>query len=54
MKLDPNMAYAHTLSGHEYVDIEDYEKAKRCYEYALNVDQRHYNAWYGLGRIAQR
>lgn len=46
------MAYAHTLAGHEYVAIADYEKAKRCYEAALNVDMRHYNAWYGLGRIA--
>lgn len=54
VKIEPNLAYAHTLSGHEYVANEDYEKAKRCFQYALNVDARHYNAWWGLGNIAYR
>jgi anaphase-promoting complex subunit 3 len=31
IKIDPNLAYAHALSGHEYVANEDYEKAKRCF-----------------------
>ena len=31
VKLNSNMAYAHTLAGHEYVANEDFEKAKRCF-----------------------
>jgi anaphase-promoting complex subunit 3 len=46
------MAYAYTLAGHEYVANEDYDKAKKCFKQALNVDHRHYNAWWGLGNIA--
>ena len=53
-KLDPNMAYAYTLAGHELVSNEDYEKAKNYFKMALNVDQRHYNAWWGLGNIAYK
>ena len=51
-KIDPTMAYAYTLAGHEYVANEDYDKAKKCFKQALNVDHRHYNAWWGLGNIA--
>lgn len=28
IKLDPTMAYAYTLRGHEYVSIENFDKAK--------------------------
>ena len=49
-----NFSYAFTLSGHEYVANEDYEKAKRMFQAALNTDPRHYNAWWGLGNIAYR
>ena len=48
------MAYAYTLAGHELVSNEDYEKAKNYFKMALNVDQRHYNAWWGLGNIAYK
>lgn len=54
IKVDPNIAYAHTLSGHEYVANEDFEKARKCFNYALSVDMRHYNAWWGLGSIAYK
>ena len=46
-----NFAYAHTLCGHEYVANEDFDTAKKCYQRALSADERHYNAWWGLGNI---
>ena len=51
VRLDPSFTYSHTLSGHEYVANEDFEKAAACYRDALRADERHYNAWYGLGAI---
>lgn len=53
-QLDPNMAYAYTLQGHEYVASEDYDKALQVYRRALSVDKRHYNAHYGIGRVYER
>ncbi|KAF9246486.1 hypothetical protein BU15DRAFT_85246 [Melanogaster broomeanus] len=47
-ELDPSCAYAFTLSGHESMD-EDLDKAISFFQTALRADQRHYNAWYGLG-----
>jgi len=47
-QLDPNCAYAYTLSGHEWID-EDVDKAVTFFQSALRADPRHYNAWYGLG-----
>lgn len=49
--MNPFFAYAHSLSGHEYVEIEDFEQAKKCYGEALKADKRHYTAWWGLGNI---
>lgn len=54
MHLDSRFAYAHTLSGHEYVALEDFENGIKCYQRALQVDERHYNSWYGLGVIYLR
>ncbi|MFM7853825.1 MAG: hypothetical protein ACKO96_18355 [Flammeovirgaceae bacterium] len=51
MQLDPHFSYAHCLSGHEYVEIEDFEQAKKCYTEALRTNSRHYTAWWGLGNI---
>ncbi|CAI9299402.1 unnamed protein product [Lactuca saligna] len=31
-----------------YVALEDFENGIKCYQNALQVDGRHYNAWYGL------
>lgn len=31
IQLDVSFSYAHTLSGHEYVDNEDFEQATKCY-----------------------
>ncbi|KZT11471.1 TPR-like protein [Laetiporus sulphureus 93-53] len=52
-QLDPNCAYAYTLSGHESID-EDVDKAINFFESALRADPRHYNAWYGLGTCYMR
>lgn len=54
LMLDPTFTYASTLSGHEYVSNEDFEKATSCYRAAISSDARHYPAWYGLGTIYYR
>lgn len=51
LQVNPHFAYAHTLSGHEYVIGEDLEKAILHFRRAVAVNDRHYNAWYGLGSI---
>lgn len=51
MQLSPDFAYAHTLIGHEYAAIEDFDKALGAYRRAILLDERHYNGWYGLGSI---
>jgi len=54
IQLDPSFTYAHTLSGHEQVNNEDLEKAVESFRQALLYNDRHYNAWYGLGTIYYR
>jgi anaphase-promoting complex subunit 3 len=49
--LDPEFAYAFTLQGHEYVANEEYDKALDAYRHGINAENRHYNAWYGLGTV---
>ncbi|PXF48580.1 Cell division cycle protein 27-like [Gracilariopsis chorda] len=49
----PN-AYAYTLCGHEYVVKEDFDSALAAYREALNIDERHYNAIYGIGQVLQK
>ena len=51
IQLNPFFTYAHTLSGHEYMEIEDFSKANKCYNEALKTDQRHYLAWWGQANI---
>ena len=50
-QLDPKFAYAFTLQGHEYVTTEEFDKAAISYRNAIGVCHRHYNAWYGLGKV---
>jgi anaphase-promoting complex subunit 3 len=45
LSLDPNLAYAHTLCGHEYFANEDFDKSLACFRNAIRIDSRHYNAW---------
>lgn len=49
VQVSPNFAYAYTLLGHEYVLVEELEKALSCFRTAVRLDHRHYNAWYGIG-----
>lgn len=44
LQLAPNMAYAATLLGHEYLAGEDIGAAATAYQHALRCDARHYNA----------
>jgi anaphase-promoting complex subunit 3 len=53
-QIDPNFTYAYTLCGHEYVASDDLEKALHCFRNAIRIDERHYNAWYGMGIIFYR
>eukprot|EP01036_Dinobryon_divergens_P023847 gene23847-32234_t len=51
LQIDPTYTYAHTLCGHEQVNNEDMEKAVTSFRAAILCNDRHYNAWYGLGTI---
>jgi anaphase-promoting complex subunit 3 len=53
-QLDPKFAYAFTLQGHEHVTNEEYDKALTAYRQAISADRRHYNAYYGIGRVQER
>lgn len=53
-QLDPSFAYAFTLQGHEHVSNEEYEEALTAYRQAIAADRRHYNAYYGIGRVQER
>ncbi|KAK7425018.1 anaphase-promoting complex subunit cdc27 [Neonectria magnoliae] len=53
-QLDPKFAYAFTLQGHEHFTNEEYEKALTAYRQAISADKRHYNAYYGIGRVQER
>lgn len=52
IKLNPYNPYAYSLCGHEHVYNEDFPKAKKMFEQAINLDVRHYSAWWGQGNIA--
>lgn len=51
VQVDPDYAYSYTLLGHELVITEELEKAMSCFRTALLKDNRHYNAWFGIGTI---
>mmetsp|Transcript_7008 Transcript_7008/g.25848 ORF Transcript_7008/g.25848 Transcript_7008/m.25848 type:complete len:818 (-) Transcript_7008:193-2646(-) len=54
LQLCPTFTYAHTLCGHEHFVSEDVEKGLDSFRNAIRIDERHYNAWYGLGTIYLR
>lgn len=47
----PTFLYAYTLCGHEHFANENYERAVACFRQAIALDERHFNAWYGLGVV---
>ena len=53
-QLDTQFAYAFTLQGHEHVANEEFDKALLAYRHAIAADKRHYNGWYGLGRVYEK
>ncbi|KAI1180159.1 tetratricopeptide [Nemania sp. FL0916] len=53
-QLNPKFAYAFTLQGHEHVSNEEYDKALTSYRLAISADRRHYNAYYGIGRVYEK
>ncbi|KAI9799944.1 MAG: hypothetical protein M1825_004315 [Sarcosagium campestre] len=53
-QLQPKFAYAFTLQGHEHVANEEYDKALTAYRNGLAADGRHYNGWYGLGKVYEK
>ena len=53
-QLDPTFAYGFTLQGHEHIANEEYDKALTAYRKAVGADNRHYNGWYGLGKVYEK
>ena len=53
-QLDPKFAYAFTLQGHEHIANEEYDKAMAAYRSSIAAENRHYNAWYGLGKVFEK
>jgi tetratricopeptide (TPR) repeat protein len=51
IQLNPFNSYAYTLCAHEYLNSEDFERAKQHYEAAKNIDPRQYSALWGLGTM---
>ncbi|ANB11807.1 anaphase promoting complex subunit CDC27 [Sugiyamaella lignohabitans] len=54
INIDPDSPYAYTLLAHEQVATEAYESAQDSFRLAIKADNRHYNAWYGLGMVFMR
>ena len=53
-QLNPKFAYAFTLQGHEHFANEEYDKALTAYRQAISAERRHYNAYYGIGKVHER
>ena len=53
-QLDPKFAYGFTLQGHEHTTNEEYDKALAAYRSAIAAENRHYNGWYGLGKVYEK
>ncbi|CDZ97175.1 DNA-binding cell division cycle control protein [Phaffia rhodozyma] len=47
--LDPRCAYAYSLSGHEAISMEEFDRGIAFFQMSLRIDRRHFQAWYGLG-----
>jgi tetratricopeptide (TPR) repeat protein len=49
--IDPLYLSGWTLMGHEYLEMKNTAAAVEAYRTAVEIDQRDYRAWYGLGQI---
>ena len=45
IQLNDRFAYAHTLAGLEYIELEEYDKAQTEFRAGMSIDPRHYHAW---------
>lgn len=51
LQLNTSFVYAHTLCGHEHFANDNLDKAIASFRLAIALDERHFNAWYGLGVV---
>ena len=50
-QIDPFNSYANCLIGHEYVNKENFEKAREFYQKAIKLDPKNVRALFGLGSL---
>ncbi|KAL8636331.1 MAG: hypothetical protein Q9228_006263 [Teloschistes exilis] len=53
-QLNPNFTYAYTLQGYEHLANEECDKALTAFRTAVAIDNRHFNGWYGLGKVFEK
>lgn len=51
IQIDPYNSYANCLIGHEYVNKENFEKAREFYQKAIKLDPKNVRALFGLGSL---
>lgn len=54
IQLSPLSPIAYTLSAHEYISNEEFDRALQGYRLAISHDSRCYTAWFGLGSLYLR
>ena len=50
LRCDRKCLSAHTLMGHEYIELKNTPAAIEAYRNAVDVNPRDFRAWYGLGQ----
>ncbi|VDM34931.1 unnamed protein product [Hydatigera taeniaeformis] len=51
MQVCPTDAYACTLLGHEYISVDNLDRAASAFRHALRLDERSYSARFGLSNV---
>ncbi|XP_053606232.1 cell division cycle protein 27 homolog [Plodia interpunctella] len=54
VQIEPDLAYAHALLGHEYAVAEESDKALASFRTAVSIDPRNYVAWFGIATVYAR